>query len=76
MKPGDLVQIRQKYKYDKNGGFRNFDLFETGRFLQHAFPANQAGIFISKDIDNGVWVTVNVNGITGSIQKRYIEVVT
>ena len=62
MKPGDLVRIRPDLQYDKNG-----------RVIQGAFPTNQVGIFISKD--NEVWVTVNVNGITGSIDKKYIQVV-
>jgi hypothetical protein len=73
MKPGDLVRIRPDLQYDKNGRVRYYNLFESGRVIQGAFPTNQVGIFISKD--NEVWVTVNVNGITGSIDKKYIQVV-
>jgi hypothetical protein len=75
MKPGNLVRIRPDLQYNKNGGVRFFNLFNsTGGMIPGAFPTNQVGIFISND--NEVWVTVNVNGITGSIDKNYIEVIS
>lgn len=73
MKPGNLVRIRPDLQYNQKGGLRIYNLFESGRVIRGAFPANQVGIFISKGSHS--WIKVNVNGITGSIDKKYIEVV-
>lgn len=73
MKSGDLVRIRPEYQYNQKGRLRIYNLFESGRVIQGAFPANQVGIFISKGSHS--WIKVNVNGITGAIDKKYIQVV-
>lgn len=73
MKPGDLVRIRPDLQYNQKGELRIYNLFESGRVIRGVFPANQVGIFISMGTDTRRKVIVN--GITGMIDVRFIEVV-